>query len=148
MTPNRKLFMTAAVRHSRPQVLSVFALDTYFVDVNESNKGFVHSGLVVLESKEYAWGLSTIPENVVLCLTQEGVSDQHVEVVFDASEVKKGTDGKFKQGRTISLETIKEAIYKARDELGWGTFNNANKVMFTGEMLMDRKERQAAVGEQ
>lgn len=54
MTPNRKLFMTAAVRHSRPQVLSVFALDTYFVDVNESNKGFVHSGLVVLDSKEYA----------------------------------------------------------------------------------------------
>jgi hypothetical protein len=35
-----------------------------------------------------------------------------------------------------------------RDELGWGTFNNANKVMFTGEMLMDRKERQTAVGEQ
>jgi hypothetical protein len=28
--------------------------------------------------------------------------------------VKKGKDGKFKQGRTISLETIKEAIYKAR----------------------------------
>mmetsp|Transcript_13927 Transcript_13927/g.29760 ORF Transcript_13927/g.29760 Transcript_13927/m.29760 type:complete len:185 (-) Transcript_13927:268-822(-) len=130
----------SADRHANINASAVGAKEGYFVNVADAktSTNFLFSGSMVMDHVEYQWGLSTIPDNVVLCLTQEG-QDTHCECVFDAAEVKR-IEGKYVKGRTIPLATISEAIVKARDELGWGSFNKAPKIMFTGEMLLDRKE--------